>query len=353
MILFEIKKYLNNPKLLQVNVHSFEKTWHSYWKQYHTATICVLNASTEGLNPVFMPFMQLLRHSYELFLKESCIAAGRTDGILWSTHSVADLEKESGIFNSMPLTLNDTVGDTFRYHINRDGEPHFTEYKLSLLDDCRNYFSFIEKNNSETIRSNNPFQGKHFESRYVVYPSECNALGLVSTQYDEALHILLENIKNKVVSIDDVCMPFLFLVRHSTELKLKQSLRNLGDAVKDSAIIYSTHSFEKLWDELSRHYKDAIEMISDLEFKNESEIRFQDAEQFVNKINEKDANSLIFRYPELKKENPSNFKPYNKIVIDYLNMMNSTDAFLCFAVGVLAEAGTLQLGNDILHELFD
>lgn len=296
MVLFEIEDYLKNPKLLSVNVHSFEKTWHSYWKQYHTATICLLNDSSNGLllNSVFMPFMQLLRHSYELFLKYKCREKVKANETFWSTHDVVCLENEVGIFNNMPLTHSDTQGDAFRYHINRNGERHFTDHSISLLDDCKNYFSFIEKNNSETVRLNNPFQGRHFESRYVVYPSECDALGLISTQYDYALHVLLKNIENGTVSIDDVLMPLLFMVRHSTELKLKQSLLNLGNVVDNPAVIYSEHSLKKLWDVLSSFYKGAIKKISDFNFQNDCEILYQNTERFVDKINEKDANSLIF-----------------------------------------------------------
>lgn len=352
MILFEIKEYLENPQWLFVNVNSFERTWHTYWKQYHTATTCVLNASTKGLNPVFMPFMQLLRHSYELFLKGKCIEKGKMETIR-CTHNVANLEEKAGIFNNMPLTLNDTQGDTFRYHVSREGKPHFTKFSMSLLEDCKNYFSYIEKKYSDTIRSNNTFRGRHYENRYVVYPSECTAFGVVSTGYDNALHILLGNIENQTVSVDDVLMPLLFMVRHSTELKLKQSLLEMGNVVSNSDLIYSEHSLRELWMELHQQLHNAIADLSDREFKDKSEKLYKDTEHFLNILNEKDANSYTFRYPETSSGNLSNFKPNKMIVMDYLKMMMATDSFLCFAVGVLAGTGTLQLGDDILYKMYN
>ena len=66
-----------------------------------------------------------------------------------------------------------------------------------------------------------------------------------------------------------------------------------------------------------------------------------------------DANSKSLRYPEISFGNVCNLPIEKTMVVNSLRLASVTDSFLCFGVEVLAETGTLQLGDDFLHELFD
>lgn len=66
-----------------------------------------------------------------------------------------------------------------------------------------------------------------------------------------------------------------------------------------------------------------------------------------------DANSKSLRYPETSFGNVCNLPIEKTMVVNSLRLASVTDSFLCFGVEVLAEVGALQLGDDILHELFD
>ena len=356
MYLYKIEEYLSNKDVFIIEPINLRKDWNSYFNQYHNATLCLLNKSVKnsyGLNYIFMPVMQILRHSYELLVKSQCITKGVNDKAIFESHDLEYLSNLCGMSIVLPYTFKDTNGDLFKYTHTNSSRLHFTEHVISLLDDCLQYVNVTEELNSCICHDPTLFSELHFENRFVVYPHECTSLGAVSTQYDEALRILLDCIIEKYVTINDLFLPVLFLLRHSLELKLKVSLQNLGNVIEKDKIIRLRHNLTKLWNILSSKLSQAIDALQDSNFKTEGKVLLENVNKYIGVMAYLDANSKSLRYPETSFGNVCNLPIEKTMVVNSLRLASVTDSFLCFGFEVLAEVGALQLGVDILHELFD
>ena len=76
-------------------------------------------------------------------------------------------------------------------------------------------------------------------------------------------------------------------------------------------------------------------------------------EQYKDAIQSLDANSYLFRFPKDRKGNDADFIPKSDCVSEILKLYRKSDSFLCYAVGVLYQAGVLKIGEDKEREYYE
>lgn len=346
--------------LLTINNQSHERTWEYYYEQYHKAFRVFLDIAKQKryqTNRKFMPFMFIMRHSLELFLKEKISKTMTAWEQYGTTHNLEKLYQFANINDEEFLKHLDCLncnseGDCWRYVSDRNGSSYFKERKeIHAFDACNYYCSFLDNDASFT----NASKDKKLQWELTFHPTDCHTLGIIGTQYDFAIKDILLAIQEGKISINDIYLPLLFFLRHSLELKLKASIIDLGNVVneQDRSEVNHTHSVKLLYD-IFQHFIDcAIKNIQDLNLKEES-IAFQKVtEQYKDAIQSLDANSYLFRFPKDRKGNDANFTPKSDCVSEILKLYRKSDSFLCYAVDVLYQAGVLKIGEDKKREYYE
>ena len=344
--------------IIQVNNH--KRTWEHYYEQYHQAFRVFLEIARQKryrTNCKFMPFLFIMRHSLELFFKEKTSKTMTTWELYGSTHNLKDLSQIANITDLKFLKYFDCLncnseGDCWRYITDRNGTPYFQERKeIHAFDACNYYCLFLDNDTSFTNASTD----KKLQWELTFHTIGDDPLWIIGTQYDVAISDILQAIRERKISINDVYLPLLFFLRHSLELKLKASIIELGNVVneQDRSEVNHTHSVKLLYD-IFQHFIDcAIKNIKDLNLKEES-IAFQKVtEQYKDAIQSLDANSYLFRFPKDRKGNDANFTPKSDCVSEILKLYRKSDSFLCYAVGVLYQAGVLKIGEDKEREYYE
>jgi hypothetical protein len=362
-MILENKQLLDSllrENLLQISTNNHRRTWKHYYEQYHNAFCVLLDIAKQKryrTNRQFMPFLFIMRHSLELFLKMKISELGTPWANYGETHNLTDLSTTAQISEPEFLECFDCLncnseGDCWRYPLARDGKPHFVLGKqIKVLDACNYYCLFLDNDDSLTKGGID----KKLQWELTFHTKGCDTLGKIGTQYDFAIVNILHAIKSKQISINDIYIPLLFLLRHCLEIKLKFSIINLGNIVenRDSDNAHSTHKVNKLYRILTKHIKSAIESITNPEFKKQSEDLRQVTEQYKDAIASLDANSFLFRFPMDQNGNEANFIPKSDCVSEILKLYWKSDSFLCFVVVALYEYGVLKIGDDKMREYYE
>ena len=346
--------------LLTINNQSHKRTWGYYYEQYHKAFRVFLEIAKQKryqTNRKFMPFMFIMRHSLELFLKEKISKTMTTWEQYGTTHNLEKLYQIANINDHEFLKHLDCLncnseGDCWRYITDRNGTPYFQERKeIHAFDACNYYCLFLDNDTSFTNASTD----KKLQSELTFHTTDYHTLGIIGTQYDFAIKDILLAIQEGKILINDIYLPLLFLLRHSLELKLKASIIELGNVVeeKDRSEVYRTHNVNKLYEMLAEHTNAAIESITDPGFKKQSEDLRHVTIRYKNIIALLDANSYLFRFPKDRRGNDADFIPKSDCVSEILKLYKKSDPFLCLAVPVLFEAGVLKIGDDKEREYYE
>lgn len=345
---------------LTLNEKSHRRTWEYYYEQYHNVFRLFLGTAKQKryqTNPKFMPFMFIMRHSLELFLKEKISKTMTTWEQYGTTHNLEKLYQIANINDHEFLKHLDCLncnseGDCWRYITDRNGTPYFQERKeIHAFDACNYYCLFLDNDTSFTNASTD----KKLQWELTFHTIGDDPLWIIGTQYDVAISDILQAIRERKISINDVYLPLLFFLRHSLELKLKASIIDLGNVVneQDRSKVNHTHSVKLLYDIFQDFVDCAIKNIQDLNLKEES-IAFQKVtEQYEKAIQSLDANSYLFRFPKDRKGKDANFIPKSDCVSEILKLYRESDSFLCYAVGVLYQAGVLKIGDDKEREYYE
>lgn len=122
--------------LLEISTENHTRTWEYYYKQYHEAFRVLLEIARQRkykTSRKFMPFLFIMRHSLELFLKKKISSISTARG-KWKSHKLTDLceilYKTDGFNKEEFLEFFDCLkcdseGDCFRYVLNREGGATF------------------------------------------------------------------------------------------------------------------------------------------------------------------------------------------------------------------------------------
>lgn len=356
----ELKSLLETD-LLCIKKGKHQRKWDYYQKQYQRVFYLFLEIAQQNqyrTNCKFMPFMFMMRHSLELFLKTKISNTETPWEKYGRTHNLSDLCQiadisDKDIFLDLFSCLKcNSEGDCWRYLSDKNGILHFCEgERIESFDACNYYCTLFDDNNSCAKDKSD----KHLRWELTFHTRECSTLEIIGTQYDFAISDILLAIQSKLISINDVYLPLLFLLRHCLEIKLKAAILDLGDIVeeKDRRKAYDTHSVSSLYDILYKFIDDPIRTIEDSKLKEES-IRFQKVtEQYKDAIQSLDANSYLFRFPKDRKGQESNFVPTKDCVSRIIHLYWESDSFLCFVVQILLQYGVLEIGDDKLREYYE
>lgn len=362
-MILEYKRLIYNllqEGLLQINTNNHRRTWEYYYEQYHKAFRVLLEIAKQKkyqTNCKFMPFLFIMRHPLELFLKKKISETTTPWANYGKTHNLTDLYQianiNEGEFLEFFSCLNcNSEGDCFRYLLDKEENLHSVlEKEIEVFYACNYYCLFLD-NDDSLIKDG---IDKMLLWELTFHTIDCHTLGIIGTQYDYAISDILLAIQSKQISINDVYLPLLFLLRHCLEIKLKVAISDLGDVVakKDRNKAYHTHSVRSLYDIFYRFIYKPIKAIEDPKFKEKS-IRLQEVtELYKDAIQSLDANSYIFRFPNDKKGNQSNFIPESDCVSKILNLYWESDQFLCSVIHVLFEAGVLNIGDNKVREYYE
>lgn len=349
-MILERKKFLDEllqGNLLKIKVGIHERTWEFYHKQYHKAFYILLQKAKEkcySTNSQFRPFLFLMRHSLELYLKGQITNLVGLN--LIKTHSISDLcvhvpTCNAKFLKSFSCLRCDSEGDCWRYLLDKNGALYFSwSDNIDAFDACDYYCKLLCQGESlDRLK-----QDRIFRWELTFQPVESSKLGLIATQYDSAIAVILHAIRDKRITVNDVYLPLLFLLRHSLEIKLKMTIVDLREKISDADYQRScgTHSVKVLYDILEGLIDKAINPISDPKFKGVCEAACRSTVSYTNLIDTLDRNSLSFRFLKDKRGNDSNFVPTPNYVSDLLRAYRESDSFLCF--------GILYLHEDIIIE---
>jgi hypothetical protein len=120
--------------------------------------------------------------------------------------------------------------------------------------------------------------------------SDMNLVG----QYENAVGILINKFIDEKHRIDTIAHPLLYLMRHSTELGLKENIKYLKKYSKLSFLKSKTHSLSELFSEFERHfYEIAIKNNFETELKEEYIKYTSDLKDVIKALGE---DSSSFRY---------------------------------------------------------
>ena len=360
MIIDNYKKLEGIDLTIKSTLH--QRTWIYYYQQYLTAFSCLLNVSRlrhYQTNFRYMAFLFLMRHSLELLLK-SQIEQNQNGPIknIPKSHNLLDLadlvgEDRIAFERDFNILKCASEGDCFRYLTDNNNVQYFTG-TIDSFDTCQNFISYSNQHSPDALIKITPLDDNKFIRNELLFHSdEVRTLGVITTHYDATIFELFSQIYSNKVSVNDIYLPLLFLIRHSVELKIKFALMNIGNELSDKSVITSCHSLTKLWNVFTSHIKPAIQNITDNDFKNESLKRFSQAESLKKLIADLDANSFCFRFPVDRNGYLSSFKPTKHILEKVKDLYLKADSFLCFAVEVLFEGGYLTIGDDIIHDLME
>lgn len=311
--------------------------WNEYYEQYKNV-LCFLAQNKENFGIRYMSFLFIFRHTVELFIKKQYL-------ITEKTHSIKELfEKTEGLSDDFLSQLDvlrcDGDGGDFRYITDKEGNPYFKDDVLCILNPLKYFLTYVG------IDIELPDRPRF---RYEIHTLGLHTMGQISTDYDESIYLIIQGIIENEISINDVYLPLFYLIRHSMELSLKQSLFNTGKKYLDSKKIEkikNEHSICRLFNWFNPIIKTALENISEcdenLKFKQETKDYHIDLEKLKDVIHDLDSNSYYYRFPTDRNGNPHNLKINTDILKNILKFREKVDAYLTFAIPVLQEYGYLE-----------
>lgn len=316
--------------------------WNIYYEQYRNV-LCFLVNHPSGIGTRFMSLLFVFRHTVELFLKKQIPTVELT-------HSINELYNKTG---GLPLdflpNLNvlrcDSDGSDFRYLHDKDGNPYFNRDILQLLEPLK-FFISLEDNNVDIV--NKP------KGKFEIHTSSLRTMGHISTDYDESMCLIYEGIKRGELSINEVFLPFLFIIRHSIELSLKQNLIDASAYLsdKDLAKIMNEHSLCSLFNKFDTIISQALQNMQKdnnadfSDFKKQTEEYHENLKMLQQIIHDTDYNSYYYRFPIDRDGNPYNLSIDGKKLIALLTLRDKVDAYLTYAVPLLQEYGYLNISDE-------
>lgn len=333
MILRNINFDNHDRELFKLNI-SQNIGWNTYYEQYKNA-LCFLSMCSCNISIRVMSFLFIFRHTVELFLKNKIKSVELT-------HSLVELyNKSEGLPFDFLLQLNllkcDSDGADFRYATDKRGYHYFNGEVLNLFEPFNFFINLIGAN----INVENKPKGK-FEIHTHPYK-----IGQLSTDYDTSMCFIYEGVMQKRISINDIYLPFLFIIRHSIELSLKYNLIEVIGYIKDNNIksIMNEHSLSFLFNQLNEVINIALQNLDKekneafLNFREETKKYHNDLRELQQIVHNIDYNSYCFRFPIDKNGNLYKINLDSRKLNELLRLRFKLDAYLSCATPVLQEYG--------------
>jgi hypothetical protein len=350
-----------NVNIFTLLVPDYQNNWEYYYIQYSKVLDFLLGIANEKhyqINCQHRTFMFIFRHTVELMLKYVANEKGIAPR---NTHNLKELANEidadfSMLISALPNLFPEDDGAMFKYDASKDGSPYFgVHHILYAYSDCQAFVRFTKSNEGRfslyPISQDVDINDKKLKHELSFYTHECRGLGVIRSHYDITIDMLVSSVIKGQLSINDIYLPLLFLLRHGIELALKSNIQDIGNKVpiKKQQKIGGIHSIEQLYHILLSYIEPAVEKIPQGDkFKIETESFIQNVAKLNNCIHNLDVHSRAFRFPSV--ERPLALK--RDSLVEALKLYYSTDAFLTNAVKVLMYSGYLEVGDDKLAEFY-
>ena len=350
-----------NVNIFTLLVSDYQNNWEYYYIQYSKVLDFLLGIANEKhyqINCQHRTFMFIFRHTVELMLKYVANEKGIAPR---NTHNLKELANEidadfSMLISALPNLFPEDDGAMFKYDASKDGSPYFgVHHILYAYSDCQAFVRFTKSNEGRfslyPISQDVDINDKKLKHELSFYTHECRGLGVIRSHYDITIDMLVLGVIKGQLSINDIYLPLLFLLRHGIELALKSNIQDIGNKVpiKKQQKIGGIHSIEQLYHILLSYIEPAVEKIPQRDkFKIETESFIQNVAKLNNCIHNLDVHSRAFRFPSV--ERPLALKKDS--LVEALKLYYSTDAFLTNAVKVLMYSGYLEVGDDKLAEFY-
>ena len=231
---FENEEYKSK---LQWSNQNHESTWEHYVECYKYTISILINGGLETkgyfFNPRSRPILFLLRHSFELVIKnklsirnEPIPPSHNFNTLLTALSKVDNIPQE--FIELLSIIDKDNDGSCYRYYQKKNnGSPFFPLNNLDriVLSDFIKKYDNVRIHHEE-LGLENLFECYNYDNNEIVWNMtlhlyECDNIGQIRHQYDEIIEFLLDGILKGKYDINKVYLPLLFLVRHSLELALK------------------------------------------------------------------------------------------------------------------------------------
>ena len=168
-------------------------------------------------------------------------------------------------------------------------------------------------------------------------------LGAIRSEFTGVVEFVISLILNKQISLQQVYLPLIFMIRHSMELILKS---NITDIQELSTLIkaedyQSEHSLARLYNV----YNDYLSKIDTQKFPKELLDQYNQYKSRYDKLNaivhQLDTHSRQFRYPVDRNGDAQKIDMSKIDFIGILELLYYTNPFIMFTNAVLNENGLI------------
>lgn len=353
----EIKQ---NYKLFEVTETNYQCDWHYYTEQYRKT---VLSITQEGskciyqINCRFRPFLFFIRHYFELLLKSKLInpPSSHTFSEIYKCYILEGLFIPQEIKNAISIIDVDLDGSCYRYFEDKEGNYYFKNQDRFEIFKLFELYNELPDNNifKQEICNIKSFDNKT-KWEFTGHLSEIYTNEQLRTQYDLTLELFIKLIITKSVRIDDIFLPFLFLIRHSLELALKGNIKkiliietNVDEMNKKIQKLKEVHSLATLYNIYSKYLQQLNFSNLDSNLKNQYDDYVKNYEKLNDAIHCLDSNSRNFRYPIERKINLK-----QDTILNTLELYYFTDTFITFTVDILKEYEVIPFSEEELMKLY-
>lgn len=341
-------------ELFKVKSTTHQATWEHYYLCYNYTVRKILDkglSKNYALNPLSKPVLFLIRHNFELLLKRNLVAKNLAVPISHDFNEILKAFTDQSVIPddfkeilSYPVFIND--GANLRYDVDKEtGNSYFSKGARIEVSPIFEKFNNIAPNKAfhlDSLCSPFDYKRKAWDLTFII--CESSGLGVLRTQYDGTIEMIIEGIKNDNFDIHKVYLPLIFLIRHSLELALKFNIleiqsRSLLISQNDYT---SEHSLLTLFncyvEYLSKIDQSKLSRIVQEQYKGYKPVY----DELHKLIHDLDSNSRIYRFPTDKSGKPfSSAKLLNKDILKILTLYYFADPFITFTNSVLDEENAL------------
>ncbi|UXD71074.1 hypothetical protein MUK51_07210 [Sphingobacterium faecium] len=312
------------------------------------------------LNSKAFPYLFLTRHLIELNIKEYL----ETKGEIPKTHDIPQLLEmtqchfKDKILEILPDYFKQEDDSAFRYFYDKDGLAYdLGVNKIEFLDFIKKHKELESISEIVIPLTDSIVNMKQLEWEFTFHLGELRTPGHFRSQYDDLITFIIEAVIKGDLIIDDIYLPFLFLVRHSIELGLKESVLSIIHIEDDDEItvkiknkLNSEHSLVRLFNIYDKFLKkvDLSKLEPDL-LKEHNDLK--EKLKIMNDIvHIMDNNSRCFRYP-LGKDSGQNMPLKSDTIIDIVSLLLQTDAFITFNADILKYEGAIEFTDEEMRDM--
>lgn len=363
MILLKKEQFIEYKEAFKLKNSQSKLSITDYVRQYGEV-IRYLNKNANNchyiLNSKAFPYLFLTRHLIELNIKQ--YLEGKAE--IPKTHDILQLldmtqcHFKDKLLEILPDYFKQEDDSALRYFHDKDDIP----YKLGTNKIM--FLEFLKKHKeletvskfviplTESIPNN-----KHLKWEYTFHLNEVRSSGIFRSQYDDLLKYIVEAVIKGDLVIDNIYIPFLYIARHSIELGLKESILSIihieddrDNIIRIKKRLNNEHSLIKLFNNYNKLLckLDLSKLGSEL--LNEHNALLEKFRKMNDIVHIMDNNSRYFRYP-LDQNSGQNMPLKFDSIIEIVNLLLTTDAFITFNPDILKYEGIIEFTDEEMRDL--